>query len=88
MPSVNPIIEGTGGPAAAPPAAHESGGSVPPTTGSVNSRTGFGFPGLGEFTASENTSTHVAILVLISLGIIFGLWYGGFSFGVDAGVTK
>ena len=86
MPSVNPIIEGTGGPAAAPPSAHESGGSVPPSAGSTSG--GFGFPSLGNFGAAENTSTHVAILVLIALTIIFGLWYGGFSFGVDAGVTK
>jgi len=87
VPSVNPIIEGTGGPAAAPPSAHESGGSVPPTTGSVGGG-GFGFPTLGNFSSVENTSSHVAILVVISLGIVAGLWYGGFSFGVDAGVTK
>jgi hypothetical protein len=86
MPSVNPLVEGIAG--RGPVAASAPVGGNPPPEEPTRSSA---FPiggGFGSFTHSDNTSTHVAVLVGIAFGVIAFFYWGGFKFAVDAGVTR
>lgn len=85
MPGANPLMEAMGG--GSPPVAAEPavGYQAPPAGGAATGS----FPmSLGGFTSPDNTSTHVAVLVLAATLIVALLYWGGFSFGVDAGVMR
>lgn len=44
--------------------------------------------GLATFANPDNTSVHAAVLVTGAFAVILFLYWGGFKFAVDAGVTR
>ena len=80
MPGANPMVNGSAAgftPAAGTPADAYPGGSVTRTTGLQSPLTG-----------DHNTAAHVALLVLVALGVLALLQVGGFRFVVDAGIGR
>lgn len=85
MPIVNPLVMGGAG-SAAPPAAEAPSevGYVAPSHGA----SGFNLGNLGGgLTHPDNTSAHVACVVVLAAIIIVTLKATGFRFSVDAGVA-
>jgi hypothetical protein len=83
MPSANPIVEGIPGRgpvAASAPTADSAPPTSAPRMRSLGSLAGFSSP--------DNTSTHCAVIVAVALGVVVFLYFGGFKFAVDAGVTR
>lgn len=85
MPGANPLMEAMGG-GAPPVAAAEPSGYEPPQPGPSMRMPGVG--GFGGFSHIDNTSNHVALLVVGAAAVIAFLYFGGFNFGVDAGVVR
>lgn len=80
MPLANPLVEGmTAAASPIPSAAPEVGGGGPVPSGAGT---------LAGMTSDEFTSTHVGVLVGVSLVVLILLHIGGFRFAVDAGVTR
>lgn len=84
MPAANPIVEGIPGRgpvAAAPPV---GGGTDAPASPAPAMSLG----GLGTFTSPDNTSVHVGVLVAGAFAVVLLLYFGGFTFAADVGVTR
>lgn len=81
MPGSNPLVNGSAAgitPSAGTPAdAYPSGGGP-----SMARSTGVQPP----FSGEHNTAAHVAVVVLVALGVLVLLQVGGFRFVVDAGI--
>lgn len=88
MPGANPLMEAG---ATTPPATNAEVGYEPPAASSGPANSGFAGAGRmlnGGFSGIDNTSSHVAILVGGAGLLVAFLYFGGFSFGVDAGVMR
>lgn len=87
MPGANPLMEA--GATVAPAANAEQGYEAPAASAGPANKGMVGAGMLnGGFSAVDNTSNHVAILVGGAALIIAFLYFGGFKFGVDAGVMR
>lgn len=86
MPGANPLIAGG---IDNPIAAEPSVGYEPPAAESGLSNKGFlgsGMASMSGFTSVDNTSTHVAVLVVGAAVVIGFLYWGGFGAGISANV--
>ncbi len=87
MPAANPIIDGIPldtEPAIGyePPAANGGPETHASTARGMSLGSGWGFGSI------DNTSNHVAVLVVGASLVVAFLYFGGFNFAVDAGVVR
>lgn len=86
MPGANPLIQGG---ETTPLAAEPTVGYEPPAAEGGMANKGFlgsGAASFAGFTSVDNTSTHVAVLVIGAFLVIAFLYWGGFGAGISANV--